>query len=75
MHKRWFSLLSFSGRDWDQFNDFAAGAGMDVLFNFNLLQRDHETCEVNLTNARAILDYSYKMGYSKRLHFQIGNGM
>ncbi|XP_072026930.1 heparanase-like isoform X2 [Amphiura filiformis] len=62
--------FTMSVSDWDNINTFAADVGWDMLFDLNMLLRNHTSWDP--TNARALLKYSTKKGY-RIAGWELGN--
>lgn len=62
--------LLFEGQQLDQIYDFASKAGLQLIFDLNLLERSGH--EWDPTNAIQLLQYASEHGY--QIHFELGNG-
>jgi heparanase 1 len=60
-----------TGADWTALNGFAHAAGLDLLFDLNVLLRNGTRWDSS--NARLLLEYSDRRRFS--IGWQLGNGM
>ncbi|KAK6174492.1 hypothetical protein SNE40_017758 [Patella caerulea] len=56
--------------DWDNMNHLAMNAGMDLIYDFNVIPRKNGQWDP--TNARQLLEYTVKKGY-KPAGYELGN--
>ncbi|XP_055955938.1 heparanase-like [Patella vulgata] len=56
--------------DWDNLNHLVMNAGLDLIFNFNVLLRKNGHWDP--TNAKELLEYTVKQGY-KPAGYELGN--
>jgi hypothetical protein len=59
-----------AGADWMALNGFAHAAGLDLLFDLNVLLRNGTRWDSS--NARLLLEYSDRLGFN--VSWQLGNG-
>jgi len=62
-----------SEQDFDNINQLAATADWRLIFDLNVLLRDHDNCW-NSSNANELLHYAVKKKYDKNMDLELGNG-
>ncbi|XP_069687976.1 heparanase-like isoform X2 [Periplaneta americana] len=63
------SFFSMSGADWTALNTFAQSAGLELLFDLNVLLRNQS--QWDSSNARQLIEFSDKFGFN--VSWQLGN--
>jgi heparanase 1 len=63
-------MVCIVGADWTALNEFAHAAGLDLLFDLNVLLRNGT--QWDSSNARLLLEYSDRHRFN--ISWQLGNG-